>query len=363
MPVALGGKNSRVTFGADYRGEFMTDSASLRGGLDEDIADDIGVPADGADRDPDMEQNTVGLYVEANIEWDDKLTLTPALRYDYNDNFGSNLSPSINATYKFNDEWSMKVGIARAFKAPNLYQLNPNYVYVTRGNGCPYISGVQVDGPCYVLGNPDLDPEVSLNKEVGFAYAGANQMNASLTYFHNDYDNRIGSGFTQENVGATTNRLYRWENQPNAVIEGLEGNFSTPIGDQFAFNANFTRMIKSEKENGEPLSLVPEYTINAALDWYARDDLMVTLSATHYGEIDAPSLSSTTNDTFNEEDDRDPYTLVNLGAVWDINEKARLSGGVTNMFDKTILRENSSQGANTFNEPGRAFYLSLNTTF
>lgn len=364
LPMTLAGKASRVTFGAEYRGEFMDDPHTI--GLDiadDDVAEESGVDPDPANRDPKTEQNTIGLYAEANIEWSDQLTLTPGLRFDYNDNFGSNWSPSLNAEYAFNDQWTMKLGVARAFKTPNLFQLNPNYVYRTRGNGCPYIDGEQVGGPCYVLGNPDLEPEKSWNKEIGVAYQGQNGISGSLTYFHNDYDNRIGSGVYQYNAGAETNRLYRWENQKNAVISGLEGNFAAGLGDRFAFNANFTKMIKSEMDNGEPLSLVPDYTVNAALDWFATDAITVTLSATHYGEIDATSVNPTTGAPYEDPDSREPYTLVNLGANWAMTDKARLSAGITNLFDKSVLRTDSGEGSNTFNEPGRAFYMTLTSTF
>lgn len=361
LPMQLAGRDSRVTLGADYRGEFMDDAHSITNTLPPGW--DPGTDPDPANRDPKADQQTIGLYAEANIEWNDRLTLTPGLRFDYNDNFGNNWSPSLNAAYRFNDSWSMKVGIARAFKVPNLFQLNPNYVYTTRGNGCPYVDGVRLSGPCYVLGNPDLEPEKSLNKEIGVAYAGANGLEASLTYFHNDYDNRIGSGFVQYNDDIDNGRLFRWENQGKAVISGLEGNVSTEIGERFAFNANFTKMIKSEKDDGQPLSLVPDYTINASLDWLASETLTVTLGATHYGPIDAATVSSTTNADFDQTNRRGGYTLVNLGANWQIAEQARVSAGVSNLFDKTILRTDSSTGANTFNEPGRAFHLSLTTSF
>ncbi|ATQ58026.1 FepA family TonB-dependent siderophore receptor [Paracoccus yeei] len=363
LPMQLAGRDSRVTFGAEYRGEFMEDGVSIRGSLDPDLGEDIGVDPDGENRDPKTDQQTIGLYAEANILWNDRLTLTPGLRFDYNDNFGAAWSPSLNATYEFNEAWTMKLGVARAFKAPNLYQLNPNYVYTTRGRGCPYVDGVQISGPCYVLGNPDLEAERSLNKEIGIAYQGANDLNASLTWFHNDYDNRIGSGRIQHNPGATENRLFRWENQKNAVISGIEGNFSTPLGDRYAFNTNFTKMIKSEDENGQPLSLVPDYTINASLDWYATPDLTLTLGATHYGKIDPATIGNSMGNEIEDPEARGGYTLVNVGANWQVNETARLSAGVTNLFDKQILRTNTSDGANTFNEPGRAFYMGLTASF
>jgi ferric enterobactin receptor len=69
------------------------------------------------------------------VEVTDKLLLTPGLRFDKHSEFGHNCSPSLNATYQLRPEISLKGGVARAFKAPNLYQLNPNYPYSTRG-GC-----------------------------------------------------------------------------------------------------------------------------------------------------------------------------------------------------------------------------------
>ena len=64
--------------------------------------------------------------------------------------------------------FKVKAGIARVFKAPNLYQSSEGYLLSTRGNGCP--NNVS-EGSCYLLGNPDLDPEISVNKEIGLAFA------------------------------------------------------------------------------------------------------------------------------------------------------------------------------------------------
>lgn len=364
LPVTLGQRPGVVTLGAEYRGEFMNDPVSIGNALPPELGGEAGVDPDAVNRDPESSQTLIGLFAEANVEWNDRLTLTPGLRLDRSSDFGTHWSPSLNATYRFNEAWTMKAGVARAFKAPNLFQLNPNYVYLTRSFGCPVIDGVKLSGPCYVLGNPDLDAETSLNKEIGVAYQGADDTSGSLTFFHNDYDNRISSGFVQYNDGATTNRLFRWENQGEAVISGLEGNLSSPLGDRFAVNANFTKMIKSEsKETGDPLSLVPDYTINATLEWYATDRITVALSATRYGEIKTARFQPTNNEPIIGSEKSDPYTLVNLGATWEVTDTARLSAGITNLQDRRILRTNTSDGTSTFNEPGRAIYMSLNTSF
>ncbi|MDH2328424.1 FepA family TonB-dependent siderophore receptor [Cereibacter sp. SYSU M97828] len=345
LPLTLGGRDQALTLGAEVRHERMEDQSTL--------TLDGGTPSK-------LDQTNIGIYAENNIQWDDRLTLTPALRMDWADTFGFNASPSLNATYAFTDEWSMKVGVARAFKAPNLYQLNPNYRYSSMGNGCQRLDDGLGTNQCYIYGNPDLKPETSLNTEVGIAYEGAGGIDGSLTYFHNDYKDRITAGDTF--LGYENGyRVFSWDNTPEAKVSGLEGSFATPLGESFALSVNATYMIKSEDHLGRPLSLVPNYTINSALDWYARDDLTVTLSMTNYGRTEARQINNNTGEPADSVEDRPSYTLVNLGAKWDVTETAHLSTGVTNLFDEQLFR--TGNGANTYNEPGRAFYLSISKTF
>ena len=239
----------------------------------------------------------------------------------------------------------------------NTRNLNPNYVYSTMGMGCP--PGVET--PCEIRGNPDLEAETSFNKEIGVAYRGVNGIDASLTWFHNDYKNRIAPGFSDRGDRPGGGAILQWENTPEAVIEGIEGNFSTEFGDG-EYALNLTKMIESrDKRTGNALSLVPDHTINASLDWYARDDLTFTVSATHYGRIKAAKVAVHTGVEQTDLDERPSYALVNLGMNWDVTDQAELSAGVNNIFNKQLFR--TGQGANTFNEAGRAFYLSLNKTF
>jgi len=84
------------------------------------------------------------------------------LRYDYNTYSGSNLSGGLNFLQSLNDDWRIKGGIARAYKAPNLYQTNPNYLLFTLGQGCP--TNVPNNKTCYFQGNSDIKPETSWNK-------------------------------------------------------------------------------------------------------------------------------------------------------------------------------------------------------
>lgn len=325
-------RDQTVTLGAEYRGEFMDESGDK------------------------SDAHLVGLYVEDNILINDQFTLTPGLRFDAHSSFGANLSPSLNASFAVNDEWTIKGGIARAFKAPNLFQLNPNFLYQSAGNGCPII----YPGSCRVLGNPDLAPEVSLNKEIGVSYANVDGWMGSLTYFHNDYENRIASGNVR--VATVPENTFRWENSGPAVISGLEGNVTVPLLETLSWTTNFTKIIETEdKTTGQPLSLVPEYTINTALRWEAMENLGLTLSATHYGKINPRTMNIRGQEV--KAEPREAYTLVNFSLDYAMNDNVKLAAGVDNVFDERLFRTDSSNGANTFNEPGRAYYVSLTGKF
>lgn len=360
IPLEIGVPQT-VTLGAEFRGEWLDDPVSTRQG----VTTGVTIPGvSNSGRDPKSNAWMIGLYAEDNIEVTDELTLTPGLRFDHHSEFGANWSPSLNASYELTETVSLKAGIARAFKAPNLFQLNPNYVYFSMGNGCP-VDYPNLGNGCYVVGNPDLDPETSINKEIGINYTNDDGWNAGVTYFHNDYKDRITAGVVPEGVSNRA-QYFQWYNVPEAVVSGLEANLAVPINDVLTWSTNATYMIESkDKQNGQPLSLVPDYTINTWLEWQAREDLQLTLSATHYGKTESPKLLATTGATVTNPDPRDPYTLVNLAANYDINEHFRLGAGVNNIFDKRVFREGSGNdaGANTYNEPGRTFYVSLTAKF
>lgn len=368
----LGGLEQTFTFGADYRGEWMEDDISNQATLAVDVP---GSAIDPEDRDSKQHSDLIGLYVEDNILVTDALTLTPGLRADWHSDAGFNLSPSLNGAYQINPDLSIKAGVSRAFKAPNLYQLNPDYVYYTRGNGCP-VDYPNLGAGCNILGNPDLEPETSWNKEIGINYNNTAGWNAGLTYFHNDYHNRIAAslepdatifaGYDPDTGEALYTQVFRWDNTNRAVIEGLEGNLRVPVLSNLVWSTNATVMLNSEdKDTGQPLSLVPDYTINTQLDWSVAEGVDLLLSATHYGETPSPTASRTSGAEIENPEPREPYTLVDVGAVWQVNETYRLNAGIKNIFDERVFREGTSNnaGANTYNEPGRTFTLGLNMTF
>ena len=118
-------------------------------------------------RSSDISARIASVFVEDNIELTAATLLTPGLRYDHHNKAGGNFSPSLNLSHAISPRVNLKAGVARAYKAPNLYQVNPNYLLYSCGIGC---WGGQ--GACYLQSNADLKAETSINKELGIEYTG-----------------------------------------------------------------------------------------------------------------------------------------------------------------------------------------------
>ncbi|WP_121115042.1 FepA family TonB-dependent siderophore receptor [Croceibacterium ferulae] len=365
LPFETGPAAHVMTVGAEFRHEYLNDAFAVSQGTTAPIPG-LEPVADGL-RNPESDATTLAAFIEDNITVG-IVTLTPGVRVDDHSTFGTNWSPSFSAAVEPFPDFTIKGGIARAFAAPNLYQSNPNYLYYTRGNGCPF-AFPNLGGGCYVQGNAELSAETSVNKEIGVAYTPGG-WNVTATYFRNDYDNKIIANNVPIGTAPYNGQdaqIFQWYNSGEAIVEGLEGNLLVPVLPTLSINTNVTYMIRNEsRDTGRLLSVVPEYTINTTLDWQITDQFTFVGTFTRYGEQKPnATLYSGATPTADQLRPRDPYNLVNLNLLFRANEYFRLSAGVNNLFDEALFREssNNGSGANNYNEPGRAFFLTTNFTF
>jgi ferric enterobactin receptor len=364
--------NQTLTLGTEWNQQRMKDMASNQQAFQ-------GGPISGlssTNRSPYSSADIYSVFAEDNMELTDSTMLTPALRFDHHTIVGNNWSPSLNLSQGLGDDFTLKMGIARAYKAPSLYQTNPNYILYSKGQGC-YASGTGVG--CYMMGNDDLKAETSINKEIGLEFKHEGWL-AGVTWFRNDYRNKIEAGYSplsQTSVGKTKTDLYQWENVPKAVVEGLEGTLNVPVSDAVTWSNNFTYMLQSKnKTTGERLSIIPEYTVNSTLSWQIVPDVSVQSTFTWYGKQEPKKYDYQGNRvTGSATNEVSPYSIVGLSGTWDVTKYVSLTAGIDNLFDKRHWRAGNAQstggstgwmygaGAETYNESGRTWYMSVNTHF
>ena len=379
IPFKLGVDNV-LTVGAEFTDSKLDDPTSNSQSLTDIIPGRPGqpprvivntFPGVSEHRSGKTSQRNWAAYVEDNISLTDKIHLIPAIRFDHNSASGSNWSPALNFSHQIGENWLVKGGVARAYKAPNLYQASSDFILYTRGQGCPLNAPNTVS--CFYMGNSNLKPETSINKEIGLEF-NKNGWQASATYFHNAYRNKIVIGdqlIATSNIG---NWLLQWENTPKATISGIEGNLVIPLHDTLKWSNNFTYMHKSEDYQGNPLSLVPKHTINSTLSWTPNERFDANLTFTHYGrtkprgvainrlERDGNLRAGVTPLTSEHNQTQvGSYGIWGINAGYNWNKRVAVRGGVSNLFNKKLYR--TTAGAQTYNEHGRAFYGSLKVSF
>ncbi|WP_437614148.1 TonB-dependent siderophore receptor [Erwinia sp. V71] len=348
-----------LTVGSEWNREQLNDPASMR------ATDASGVTigdfySGTGERSTENSAENGALYVEDNIQPWEGTHLIPGLRFDHHSQFGSNWSPSFNFAQDLGEYFKLKAGIARVFKAPNLYQSSEGYLLATRGNGCP----VNITtGSCYLMGNSDLDAEVSVNKEVGLEFA-AQGYAAGITWFRNDYKNKIVSGTDLLGNASNGYNILQWENGGKALVEGLEASLTVPlVADTLDWRTNATYMMESKsKATGNPLSIIPKYTINTALDYQVTDKFSTALNWTLYGRQKPRQYADKRTEVGSlETTELGAYSVVGINLNYQFTKNLRGTAGVSNLLDKQLYRKN--EGALTYNEPGRAYYAGVTMSF
>ena len=427
IPFALGNTSHMVTVGAEASRSELDDAASMTQTMQVYAI----VPwLKDKGRSGKVAQNEWAAFLEDNIMLpNNKTIVTPGIRFDSSTNSKSNWSPSFNFSHQVSENWKIKGGVARAYKAPNLYQSSPNYLLINASNGCPIDSANNWNNPnalnstgsvvktdakgrqytvlqnsnpkgfdwgraCYFLGNENIKPETSWNKEIGFEYENEGKL-FSLAYFHNDYRNKIVSngeflttidapagGYDREIRASNTpdgraiyrnytaTNVYRWGNTPRAIIEGVEGNITLPfLDDAILFSTNLTYMLKNKnKETGNPISLVPKYTVNSNLNWKINDYWDVNTSYTRYGKQKTVENAENfmhviynTGESLVTQYQLGSYGIWGANVGYKFNNSLSLRVGVNNILDKRIYRNAGT--ARTYNERGRSYFANLKYSF
>jgi outer membrane cobalamin receptor len=127
------------------------------------------------------------------------LNVVAGVRYDHNENYGSQVSPRAGARYRIVDWLNVRAAFGEGFRAPTFDELFwPDTVFYA--------------------GNPDLVPEKNSSYEGGveFVYPGKGT-SFEFTYFRSDYRNLIVNVTDDEPPYVT-----KPENVAEALISGIE---------------------------------------------------------------------------------------------------------------------------------------------
>lgn len=342
-----------------------------------------------------MSQYTLAVFVEDEWYLTDKLALTLGGRYDEHETYGGNFSPRAYLVFNATNQLTLKGGVAQAYKAPRVNQIQEGLV------------GLTAQGASGSIGSPHLQPETSTSYELAAMWQGANGVDLAATVFFNDIEDKIATGIPLTNcefdyqayvanyTGNSSNMLQEDDfapvdpnncyssgpgsfpsqyeygqsvNADKATTQGIELSARLPLdvfipgAMNWSLSANYTYTDselknRSEGKKDTKLADTPEHMFNARLNWAATDTINTWLALEYRGEsrrfddhpddLDNGTTAGRNNKRlYDTVGDLKAYEVFNLGASWQVAENVTLSAMVYNLLDKDFRKWKSYEEVN-----------------
>lgn len=281
--------NNKLIFGGEYRG----DKASIYSG-DNTVKN--------------TDQYSLYLYDEYRV--DNKLLLTPAIRYDYHKSFGSHTSPNLGATYFISDKSRFKANYGTSYRAPSVDEL---YGAFTHGG---------IWGGMAIVGNPDLKPEKSKGWEISYEQEFGDTTSAKLTYFDNKKEDAISYKIEM----ALPSQKGKFYNIDSTSSKGVEFEIKHDFGKGFTLVGNYNWLDSVDDTTGERLNYNARNTYMAKLMWTEpiKKEWNITAWNKWYTDFQYDSDTVYSVNTFN-------FTVTKR---W--GDKYRVFAGIDNVFNKDL---------------------------
>lgn len=245
------------------------------------------------------------------------------------------LSSSISAIYDFGKGFFTGTTLIHSFRAPSQEEL--------------YSEGPHLASYSYEVGNPDLEPERGLGKELFFRYK-SNKATAELSFYHNSFDNYI----YPRNTGRQSPRfpslnIYQFKGV-DAIFQGFEFSSQAQVFNYWALTGSISythasgKVGETTESEWQPLPMIPPLKGGLGLT-YANGDFQIgakgrfAAEQTRTGDFESPT---------------DGYAIVDLFGQYRFQSGDLLhtfSLNVENLFN-TTYRNHLSRIKEIIPEPG-----------
>ena len=265
--------------------------------------------------------DNMGYYFQDQLKIWDRLFITPGVRIDDHEIFGTETTYKISTAFLITETGTrLKGNLGTGFKAPTLYQLYDS-----------------------TYGNVNLKAEESKSYDFGFEQNFfKDKLSFDLTYFHNDFRNMLDiSNSKYLNVG-------------KAITKGFEVGAKIKPLENLTFGANFTYTDTEDKETGLELLRRPKRQANFDVNWGFLPKANLNLGINYVGARKDATWDASYNKTIITQK---AYATVHLAASYDITKNLQVFGRIENLFDKEY------QEVYGYGTMGRSFYTGVKGSF
>jgi len=261
-----------------------------------------------------------GYYFQDQLKIWDRLFITPGLRVDDHEMFGTKTTYKISTAYLIPETGTrLKGNWGTGFKAPTLYQLYSAY------------------------GDLNLKPEENNGYDVGFEQNFfKDKLSFDLTYFHNNFKNLINY------VSISTPPYGKYVNVAQAVTKGFEIGAKVRPLENLTFGTNYTYTYTEDKSTGLTLARRPKNQVNFDVDWGFLPGANLNFGMNYVG--------SRRDSDYNTVKDK-AYAIFRMAGSYDITKNFQVFARIENLFDKNY------QEVYGYETLGRSFYAGIKGKF
>lgn len=291
------------------------------------------------------------VYIEDVYNVNEKTTISPIIRLDHSNLFGSNITAAVGMVHKLNGDANkrLKANIGTAYSEPGLGELYYNW-QMFGSTGSDRLGW-------YWIGNKDLQPEHSLNFDISYERDTAkNNFKASL--FHNKIKDYMTSYFTGQIIDFTSlnhpdskfvlrDRIYSFKNLDRAEITGLELEANHKFNEHWSGKLGYTYLHtknKSDKTMPDKLLNRPTHKIDLSVTYADKEKGFDATIWTDYMIHMLDSNDIKTKDLFEQDSDgnyikKDAVYGEKTFGIWNaivnkkFNDTTTAYVGVNNIFN------------------------------
>ena len=202
--------------------------------------------------------NDGNLFAQAEWEIFKNFDLVTGARYTYNEQFKSAFTPKLSLMYELG-RFKFRGGIGSAFRAPSIKELYYDFDH---------------QGMFWIHGNPNLKAEKGMYTSLSVEYTH-NNLNASLSGYYNDIDNKITQYDTyveeDDGLGNLVRRNHKYyENVSSATLKGFDFNFSWIFLHDFTLKGTYSFCDAKDNNTGLQLSSNVRHSATASITWNGK---------------------------------------------------------------------------------------------
>ncbi len=300
-----------------------------------------------------LDQTTLAVFAEGEYFINEQWNAIVGARFQWSDQFGSNVSPRAYLVYKPASFISFKSGVAAGYVTPNVQQVYDGY-YSGSGAGDR------------TWGNPDLEPEESWSYELSTTIDIGRAAQITVGGFYTDFKNMISTRYlTGDEYCANGSCDTQVTNYGKVESKGIEILFKTAKFYGFSFTGGYTYTdaeVKEGDDKGKSPNEIPKHSLQLRVD-YAYNNFGAYLKSTSKFKI---PCTDTRAGVYVGDEYRD-YTVVDLGLNYRFFKKHLIAFAINNILDTdyTDWVGYSSTYSNRFNQylEGRNYWLSYTYEF